>query len=241
MGEITSDSTASPASASNNLTGIALKSLLAVWFIAVTVAAFVYAPPAAGFRNESLARMIFFHVPNSIIGIVVSTLSAVYAILYLVKRRWIDDARSYALACQAGLFWFLTTITGAEFAKVQWGTYWNWDPKQSAIFLLLLAYLAYFALRAAVTNPDSRGVISSGYMILAAVITPLLTYVLPNNAPDSLHPKGVVFSTDGMDAKYHLVFWSAVLGFGGLSYWLFTLQMRVETLSRALDLRLSTK
>jgi heme exporter protein C len=203
------------------------------------VLAFLFAPPALNFPNESMARMMIFHVPNSIVGVVTSTLSAIYAILYLIKRRRLDDIRSYVLACQSTLFWVLTTITGAEFAKVQWGAYWSWDPKQSAIVILLLAYMAYFVLRSSITDTHRRAVISSGYMILAAVLTPLLTYVLPNNAPESLHPQGVVFTSNGMDARYHFIFWSSVIGFSGLSIWLYTIQMRLEKISQALETKLT--
>ena len=112
---------------------------------------------------------------------------------------------------------------------MQWGVYWNWDPKQSAILLLLLIYLAYFALRAAVPDEGKQALAAAGYTLFAALTTPFLTFVLPNSTP-SLHPKGVIFSSDGMDATYHLVFWASTLGFLGLSYWMFRVQTALEEL-----------
>ncbi len=213
-----------------------LKVLLGLWMALVITGAFLYAPPAMGFRNQALARMLFFHVPNAIVGTVVSALSAWFALRYLIARCWIDDARSHALASLALLFWVLTTITGAVFAKVQWGAYWNWDPKQSAIFVLLLLYLAYFALRSGISEPDKQASVAAAYTLFAAVTVPFLTYVLPNTSP-SLHPKGVIFSDSGMDARYKLVFWSAVVGFFGLTAWMYDQQMRSARISRALDVR----
>ncbi len=220
---------------SAGVSGAPWKILLGVWMLCVTVAAFLYAPPALGFQNPGLARILFFHVPNSIVGTVVSALSAWFAIRYLAKRLWLDDAKSKTFATLALLFWILTTVTGSIFAKVQWGAYWNWDPKQSAIFVLLLFYLAYFAIRSGITDPDNRAKIAAGYTLFAAVTVPFLTYILPNSTPQTLHPKGVVFSENGMDSTYKLIFWSAVIGFFGMTAWIYQITMRVERIEKMAD------
>jgi heme exporter protein C len=209
---------------------------LTLWVI---FAAFVIVPPAQGFQNEALARMLFFHVPNAITATLVSTLSAIFAALYLAKRRWIDDVRSKALASLAMLYWLLTTITGAIFAKVQWGAYWNWDPKQSAMFVLLLLYLAYFALRSGIADRSKQATIAAAYTLFAAVTVPFLTYILPNSTPETLHPKNVIFSSGGMDATYKLVFWSAALASLGLAAWIFRLMVRLDVIARGIDRRLT--
>ena len=36
------------------------------------------------------------------------------------------------------LFAILATVTGAVFARIMWGAYWNWDPRQTSIVILLL-------------------------------------------------------------------------------------------------------
>ena len=210
---------------------------LTVW---VMIGAFVIAPPAQGFQNEALARMLFFHVPNSITGTVVSTLSAWFALRFLICRRWIEDVRSKALASLAMLFWLLTTATGAVFAKVEWGVYWNWDPKQSAIFVLLLLYLAYFALRAGISDPDKQATIAAAYTLFAAVTVPFLTYILPNSTPQTLHPKGVIWTSGGMDATYKLIFWSAAASSLGMAAWMYRILVRADIVARAVDRRLTT-
>jgi heme exporter protein C len=209
--------------------GTLLKIGLLAGMALVIAGAFLYAPPAAGFRVPELARLLFFHVPNAMAASCASVASAWYAIRYLMTHDLKFDIKSHAASGLAMLFWLLTTITGAVFAKVQWGAYWNWDPKQSAIFVLLLIYMAYFALRSAVHDPRKAAAISAGYALFAAVTVPFLTYVLPN-APgvQSLHPQGVVFSDDGMDSRYKLIFWSATLCFLGLTLWIFRLQVSIE-------------
>lgn len=204
----------------------------------VIIGAFCYAPPAVGFRVPALARLLFFHVPNAMAGTFASIASAWYALRYLLTHDLKDDIKSHAASGLAMLFWLLVTVTGAVFAKVQWGAYWNWDPKQSAIFVLLLIYMAYFALRSAVADPRKAAAVSAGYALFAAATVPFLTYVLPN-APgvQSLHPQGVVFSDDGMDSRYKLIFWSATAGFLGLALWVFRLQVAIEEMRLAVRQR----
>ena len=215
-----------------------LKIGLLVWMLLVIAGAFLYAPPAAGFRVPMLARILFFHVPNAIAATCASVASAWYALRYLMTRDLRMDIKSAAASGIAMLFWLLITITGAVFAKVQWGAYWNWDPKQSLIFVLLLIYMAYFALRTAVSDPGKAATVCAAYALFAAATVPFLTYVLPN-APgvQSLHPQGVVFSADGMDSRYKLVFWSATIGFLGLALWIFRLQVAIEEMRLAVRMR----
>ena len=208
--------------------------------LAVIVAAFTWLPPAAGFRVESMAKIMIFHVPNSIAALAASVASAWYAIRFLRSGSIAQDIRSHCAASLALLFWLLTTVTGAIFAQVQWGAAWNWDPKQSSIFILLLLYCGYFALRASIADRRKQATITAAYTLFAAFTVPFLTFVLPN-APgtQSLHPQGVVFSMNGMDAAYKTVFWSATLGFLSLTVWMFRVSVGLETLRERFE-RLET-
>jgi len=196
-------------------------------------AAIIYAPPAEMFRVQSLARIVFFHVPCAMTATVLSIASAVFALIYLVKRNLDSDIKSKTSAELATIFWLLTTVTGAIFAKVEWGTYWNWDPKQTAIVLLILIYLAYFALRAAVPDQRKQAIVGAGYTLFAAATMPFLTYVLPNST-ESLHPKGVITTSDGMDPTYKVIFWSSTAGFLAFAYWIYKVQTKLEILTRRL-------
>lgn len=206
-----------------------LKIALFVWMEAVIYGAFTFLPPVPGFRVPALAKIMIFHVPNAMAATAASLLSAFYAIKFFLRRDLLDDAKSAAAASLAALFWLLTTVTGMVFARIQWGQAWNWDPKQSSILILLLMYLAYFALRAAFSAGQKRAAVAAGWTVFAAAISPLLTYVVPN-APgvQSLHPQGVVFSADGMGWNYRLIFWAATAGFLALALWLFRIHVSID-------------
>jgi heme exporter protein C len=159
--------------------------------------------------------------------------------MYLRRRSMLDDIKSSASFGLGLVFWILTTVTGAFFAKVQWGQYWNWDIKQTSMLMLLLINVAYFALRAAIDNPNKRASISAAYAIFAMVAVPMLTMVLPNSTPDTLHPKGVLVNKGGLDPAYSIVLWTGALCLTGFYVWAFRVQVRIEELAARLYTRSS--
>jgi heme exporter protein C len=188
------------------------KVALLLLLCATTVGGFLWLLPAQQFVNPPLARIVVFHVPCAIVADLASAVAGWYAIAYLRKRSLSDDNKSSVSFGLALLFCLLTTVTGAIFAKVQWGEYWNWDPREKTIFMLLLIYLAYFALRAAFNEPRKRAAVSAAYALFGVAAVPFLTYILPNSTDLTLHPKNVINSRDGLDPGYKIVLWA-----GGLS------------------------
>ena len=114
--------------------------------------------------------------------------SAVYSILYLRRRRAADDAGAVAAAEVGFVFCILATVTGAIFAQIVWGVFWNWDPRETSILVLLLIYAAYFALRSAIDDLERRRRLAAVYNLFAAVTMPFLLFVAPRVAESSLHP-----------------------------------------------------
>ncbi|HXU84102.1 MAG TPA: cytochrome c biogenesis protein CcsA, partial [Polyangia bacterium] len=108
--------------------------LLWLWLSAVIVAAFYYAPTFKGFKGES-GRVLFFHVPMAWVSFTAFILAAFWSLLYLVRKgadgsRDLRHDRKAAAAVELGLvFGVLATVTGALWAKIEWGAYWNWDPR----------------------------------------------------------------------------------------------------------------
>lgn len=198
-----------------------LQIALGLWMSAVIVATFLWLPPGnpqLGWLSPDGVRIIIFHVPNAMIAVVAFLVSTVYAVKYLSGHKLMDDAKS-AVSAELGLmFTLLATITGAVFAKVEWGVAWNWDPRETTILILLLIYAAYFALRSATEGADRRATLASAYAIIAFATVPFLVFILPRLSDQSLHPKQA-----GLDSQYRMVLGAAMVGFLGLYLWLFRL------------------
>jgi len=153
---------------------------------AVTAAMFLWVPAQQGLGNTG--RIIIMHVPTAWLATLAFGISALYSALYLRRRRPGDDDRALAAVEQGFLFAILATATGSIFAKVVWGSFWNWDPRETSILVLLLIYGAYFALRSAIDDTERRQQLAAAYAVLAFVTVPLLIFVIPRWAESSLHP-----------------------------------------------------
>jgi heme exporter protein C len=181
---------------------------------------------------EEKARIIFFHVPTAWLSVVAFLTSMVYAIQYLRTRDLSYDIRSSAAAGLGFMFCILATLTGAVWAKFNWGSYWNWDPRETSIFVLLLIYGAYFSLRSAVETEEKRATLSSAYSIIAAVTVPFFIFIMPR-IMTGLHP-GAKGDPEGagpvvefkMSPNMRVIFFSSLIAFTLLFYWMFTLRVR---------------
>ncbi|HQY20286.1 MAG TPA: cytochrome c biogenesis protein [Ignavibacteria bacterium] len=177
------------------------------------------------------ARVLYFHVPMSWISVLAFFMSMWYSIRYLKTRDINYDIKSYSSAQLGFLFCILATATGSLWAKFSWGSFWNWDPRQTSIFILLLIYGAYFALRSAIESEDQRAKLSSVYAIIAAVTVPFFVFIMPRIV-ESLHPDPII-NTQGkinMDSSMLTIFLSSLVGFTMFYLWMLNLKIRIEKL-----------
>ncbi len=199
---------------------------------AATAGGFLWLPPVPTFVSPELARIAVFHIPCSIVGSVATAVGVWFALRYLRLRDLRDDIKSSVSLSLALLLWCLTTVTGAIFAQAEWGAYWSWDIKQISIVMLLLIYVAYFALRAAVDDARKRAAVSAAYTLFALVAVPFLTLILPNSTPNTLHPKNTVFS-----AEYWVILSAFSVGLTLIYIWAYRLHVALELMQRRLDRR----
>ena len=205
--------------------------LLWAWISLVIVGAFYYAPAAVGFKGES-SRILFFHVPLAWASFAGFIAAAVWSVRYLMTRDLRHDIAAH-VAIQLGLlFGVLATVTGSIWARIEWGAFWNWDPRQTSILVSLLFYGAYLALRGALEDPEKRARLSAAYAILGLVVTPFLYWIVPR-AVFSLHPEPVV-NAEGkaaMQSEILQVLLASGLGFTLLFFWMHNLQTRILALA----------
>jgi len=205
--------------------------LLFVWMSLVIVAGFLYTPLAE--KLYEITRIIYFHIPMAWVAVLAFLVSTVFSIRHLATRSWRDDARA-AISAELGLlFAVLATASGTIFAKAMWGAFWNWDPRETSIFLLLLIYGAYLTLRTAVEGEDKRARLAAVYNIIAFVTVPFLVFIVPR-LYFSLHPDPLLNAQGRLEMHPRMlqVFLASLAGFTALYFWIFDLSWKVARLKR---------
>ena len=221
------------------------KIFLSLWLTAVIIAGFampMVPVPQAWYQLpwipglEEKARIILFHVPMAWVTLVAFVSAMVYGIRYLKTKNLDYDLKSVNAAGLGTMFCILATVTGSIWAKFNWGSFWNWDPRETSIFILLLIYGAYFALRSSIDGAEKRAALSAAYSIIAGVTAPFFIFVMPR-IMTGLHP-GAKGDESGaapvaqlhMPPNMLMVFFASLLGFTALYFWLFSLRMRISNL-----------
>ncbi|MEY3008014.1 MAG: hypothetical protein RI942_2356 [Pseudomonadota bacterium] len=125
-----------------------------------------FSPP--DFRQGNSYRIIYIHVPVSVVSLAGYYVMAIAGAVSLIWRLKVADiAMRVAAPIGAGLT-FLALVTGAIWGKPTWGTWWVWDARITSMVVLLFLYLGVYALYEAY---DNKALASKACAILALVGT----------------------------------------------------------------------
>ena len=138
-----------------------------------------------------------FHVSTAIIAYGSFGVSFVIGIIFLARERIRDgsffdtyipsreklDLIGYRAAALGLLFLTFCIITGSIWAERAWGSYWNWDPKETWSLVTWLIYALYLHLRI------QRGWKGKSAAVFAVIgfIAVLFTYIGVNTFLPGIH------------------------------------------------------
>lgn len=153
-------------------------------------------PDAAGFMYPEFARIFFWHFPCPIMATFLLSAGMYFSARYMQTHDEKWDVRAASCHELAMIFILLTMISGIFFSRIQWGAWWQNDPRQVSFLLVTTMYFAYFVLRSAFTDSDKRATNSAAFAIAAFLPFMFLTFVYPrlpqivNNHPNETIMKG---------------------------------------------------
>ena len=186
-------------------------------------------------------KIFYFHVPVAIGSFLVFTFAAAYALLFLVRKDSKFDIRSRVGMEVTLLFVMLTLITGDIWTRFEWGVWWAFgEPRLTTYAIMSLLVIAYFVLRAAVSDDERRATYGAVFCIIAWIDAPI-SFMITRLIPTSIHP--VVLRAggglDGMQLTAFLLGMAGMLCFGYVIYQLRyreeRVRERIEVLKAALE------
>lgn len=136
------------------------------------------------------------HVPANFIGYGAFALAAAIGAADLLVRKGIlasrlppaevlDDVMYKAIAIGFAFF-TIATILGALWAAEAWGTYWQWDPKETWAFIVWLNYAAWLHIR---LTKGLRGPMLAWWAVIGLLVT-AFAFVGVNMFLSGLHSYG---------------------------------------------------
>ena len=176
-----------------------------VLFVLASLGAVAYgltAPDTANFPDNQLARIIFFHLPCAFIATGLIVHSAWLGFRYLGTSDHRFDARNAAATELAALYSALTMATGVLFSRVQWGAWWQNDPRQTSFLIVLLLCCAGVALRSGIHDEQKAAKATAAYNVATVLPMLFLIFVLPRIL-ESFHPSNTIVS-GGFSGQYWL-------------------------------------
>ncbi len=149
------------------------------WPAALLFAAGLYigffVAPTDAIQSEAY-RIIFIHVPASILSMFLYLILAGYAALGLIFKTRLSSMMASALAPTGALFAFISLWTGALWGKPMWGAWWVWDARLTSELILLFLYLGFIALHASIEDPRRADKASALLAIVGSVNVPIIYY-----------------------------------------------------------------
>ncbi len=132
----------------------------------------LYAP--ADFRQGNSYRIIYIHVPVSVLSLSGYYIMAIAGAIHLIwKMKLAEIAMRSAARMGAGLT-FLALVTGSIWGKPTWGTWWVWDARITSELVLLFLYLGIIALYEAYDNKVSASRACAVLALVGTVNIPII-------------------------------------------------------------------
>ncbi len=201
--------------------------------VAIAVLAICLVAPTEETMGDA-QRIVYVHVALAWLGLAGFLIVGAAGAMYLCRRdlgwdHWAQAAAELGWLCAS-----LTLATGSLWARAAWNTWWTWDPRLLASFILWAAYCGYLLVRGSLEDQHRRARLGAVLAIAGVLDVPLV--VMATRWFRGMHP-----TSPGMDPTMRAVLGLSILSFTGLFVLLLALrrrQLRLEALLADLERQL---
>ena len=147
------------------------------------------------YQQGDTVRILFLHVSAAWMSLFVYLCLAGASLMGLVFRHVLADAAARACAPLGACFTALALITGSLWGKPMWGAWWVWDARTTSVVVMLLFYLGYMALQAAIEDEAKADRASAILALVGAINVPIVHWSV--NWWNTLHQGESIFRKGG--------------------------------------------
>ncbi len=147
------------------------------------------------YQQGDTVRILFLHVSAAWMSLFVYMCLAGASLMGLVFRHALADAAARACAPLGAGFTALALITGSLWGRPMWGAWWVWDARTTSVVVMLLFYLGYMALQAAIEDEAKADRASAILALVGAINVPIVHWSV--NWWNTLHQGESIFRKGG--------------------------------------------
>jgi heme exporter protein C len=163
-------------------------------------------------------RIIFVHVPAAWMAMFLYCVMAFWAAIGLAFRVRLSAMLASAIAPTGAMFAFLSLLTGSLWGKPMWGTWWVWDARLTSTLVLLLLYLGFMALQAAIDDPRRADKAGAILALVGVVNVPIIYFSV--RWWNTLH-QGASVSLTRSPSMAQTMLWGMLLM--ALAFWMYAI------------------
>ena len=163
--------------------------------------------PFEGMTNTAIYKVFPLHLACAINSYVMIFISAIAGVFVLLKR-WKYAESLHSAGIELSLMYIsFVIVSGMIWAKISWGTYWNWEPRLTAAAIYLFLLIALLILRN-LSNLNDRAKISTIFTFIVILNIPFIHFAT-SWFGKSLHPESGTMSIPGY-SDLKLIAWFTV-------------------------------
>jgi len=182
------------------------------------------------YQQGQTVRLLFIHPQLATLSMFSYACLGGAAFFGVVFRHALADAAARAAAPLGAAFTFLTLVTGSFWGRPMWGTWWVWDARLTSELVLLLLFLGYIALVAAIDD-EAKANRAGGILAMVGLVNlPIIRYSVV--WWNTLHQPASSFAEHDLAPVYQLPFVLTMLGFLALFGSLWLVRTRAEVWRR---------
>ncbi|WP_340108079.1 heme ABC transporter permease CcmC [Pikeienuella sp. HZG-20] len=182
--------------------------------LAVGVLWGLFLTPTNPEQGES-ARILYIHVPASMLAINIYFMMAIASVIGLVRRHHVSFLAAKAAAPMGAAMTALALITGALWGAPTWGTWWVWDPKLTSVLIMFFFYIGYIALWNAIDDPEKAADLTAVLCLVGVVFAVMSRYAVEIFDGRTLHQPASLTLAEGENVAnvYYLPLVVSITGF----------------------------